>query len=66
MSKKNMIHEGLSKFIGDFFDGVKTNTTKRYLDKAKKAGLPKPMIDRMAKIEKERQELDKLIQKYSK
>ena len=43
MSKKNMIHEGLSKFIGDFFDGVKNNTTKRYLDKAKKAGLPKTM-----------------------
>jgi len=36
------------------------------MDKAKKAGLPKPMLDRMEKIEKERQELDKLIKKYSK
>jgi len=63
---KNKIHEGLTKFIGDFFDGVKNNTMKRHLDRAKKAGLPKPMLDRMANIEKERAELDKLIKKYSK
>jgi len=65
MAKKT-INEGLgiSKFIGDFFDGVKTNTTKRHLDKAKKAGMPKVVIDKMKQIDKERAELEKLIKSF--
>jgi hypothetical protein len=67
MGKKN-INEGLgiSKFVGDFFDGVKNNTTKRHLDKAKKAGMPKAVLDKMKQIEKEKRELDKLFADYSK
>ena len=65
MAKKT-INEGLgiSKFIGDFFDGVKNNTTKRHLDKAKKAGMPKVVIDKMKQIDKERAELEKLIKSF--
>lgn len=66
MSKKNINEISINKFIGDFFDGIKTNTTKRYLDKARKAGMPQPVIDKMKQIEKEKQELDKLFQDYSK
>ena len=67
MSKKT-INEGLgiSKFIVDFFDGVKNNTTKRHLDKAKKAGMPKVVLDKMIQIEREKRELDKLFADYSK
>lgn len=65
MAKKN-INEGfgISKFIGDFFDGVKNNTTKRHLDKARKAGMPKVVIDKMKQIDKERAELEKLIKSF--
>lgn len=63
---ENNLNESLSKLVNDFFDGIKNNTTKRYLDKAKKAGMPKPVIDKMKQIEKEKKELDKLFQDYSK
>jgi len=66
MSKKNVNESSVNRFIGDFFDGVKTNTTKRFLDKARKSGIPSPVIDKMKQIEKEKQELDKLFQDYSK
>jgi hypothetical protein len=56
----------VSRFIGDFFDGIKTNTTNRFLDKARKQGIPKPILDKMAKIDKETKELDAIIAKYSK
>lgn len=61
LNELNMV----SRFIGDFFDGIKTNTTRRMLDKASKKGLPKPLIDKLNKIQKEKDELDALIKKYS-
>lgn len=56
----------VSRFIGDFFDGIKSNTTKRFLAKARKDGIPKPILDKMSKIDKETKELDAIIAKYSK
>jgi len=65
---KDKINElsAASRFVSAFFDGVKTNTTNRFLAKAKKQGVPKPIIDKLQKIEKERKELDSIIAKYSK
>ena len=62
LTELNMV----SRFIGDFFDGIKSNTSKRFLDKARKDGIPKPILDKMAKIDKETKELDAIIAKYSK
>jgi len=67
MSKEKLNELNLvSRFIGDFFDGIKSNTSKRFLAKAKKDGIPKPILDKLAKIDKETKELDAIIAKYSK
>ena len=65
---KDKINElnAVSRFIGDFFDGIRTNTTNRFLAKASKRGIPKPIIDKLEKINKETKELDAIIAKYSK
>lgn len=65
---KDKINElnAVSRFIGDFFDGIKSDTSKRFLAKARKQGVPKPILDKMAKIDKETKELDAIIAKYSK
>jgi|TARA_R110000851_G_scaffold155602_1_gene298119 hypothetical protein len=63
---KNNLNEGVSKFIGAFFDNVSRNTTNRFLKRAEKRGMPKPVLDKLAKIKKESDELDALLKKYSK
>ena len=60
MSKDN-INEGLfgaaKEFSDAFFDGLKTNTTNRIIEKAKQRGLPKEIVDSMLRIQKEKEEL---------
>jgi len=66
MSKKSINElSSASRFVSAFFDGVKTNTANRFLQKAKKQGVPKPILDKLQSIEKERNELDALLKKYS-
>ena len=50
----------------EFFDGLKDNTTKKFLSQAQSKGMPSPVITKMKKLQKEKDELDKLIKKYSK
>ena len=71
MSKeKQPIKEGLfgaaKKFTDAFFDGLKQNAINKALDQAKQNKLPQDVIDAMERMEKERDTLNKLIQKYSK
>jgi len=71
MSKeKQPIKEGLfgaaAKFTNAFFDGLKTNAINKALDQAKQNKLPPDVINAMERMEKERDALNKLIQKYSK
>jgi hypothetical protein len=71
MSKeKQPIKEGLfgsaKKFTDAFFDGLKQNAINKALDQAKQNKLPADVIDAMERIEKEKDTLNKLIQKYSK
>ena len=71
MSKeKQPIQEGLfsmaSNFVSDFFDGLKSNTTNRALERAKQNKLPQDVIDVMEKIKRDGDELRDLIKKYSK
>ena len=67
---KDKVNEGLfgaaKKFSDAFFDGLKNNATNRMLSKAKQGGMPSPVIKKMEKLQKEKQELDALIKKYSK
>jgi hypothetical protein len=60
MSKDN-INEGLfgaaKEFSDAFFDGLKTNTTNKIIEKAKQRGLPKEIVDNMLRIQKEKEEL---------
>jgi hypothetical protein len=51
----------LSRVVGDVFDGVKKGTTNRFLKKAEKKGLPKEVIKRMAAIEKQKKDLEDLL-----
>jgi len=67
MSKQDLNElNAVSRFIGDFFDGIKTNTSNRFLARAKKRGIPKEVIQKMEKIQKEKDELEKIFSKYSK
>ena len=67
---KEKVNEGLfgaaKKFSDAFFDGLKNNATNSMLSKAKKQGMPSKVIQQMTKLQKEKQELDLLIKKYSK
>ena len=62
MSKKK-INEltAASKLVGAFFDGLKRNTADRFLKKAAKQGLPKKVIEKMAQIEKNKKDLEDLL-----
>jgi hypothetical protein len=50
-----------SRFVGAFFDGLKRNTADRFLKKAAKQGLPKKVIEKMAQIEKNKKDLEDLL-----
>lgn len=67
---KEKTNEGLfgaaKKFSDSFFDGLKNNATKSMLSKAEKQGVPVPIIQKMKKLQKEKDELDTIIRKYSK
>ena len=56
----------LKNFTDAFFDGLKNNATKSMLSKAEKEGLPLPIIQRLRNLQKEKEELDNIIRKYSK
>ena len=66
MAKKKINElSAASRFVGAFFDGMSRNTTNRFLAKARKSGTPKPVLDKLDKIRKEKAESDALIKKYS-
>lgn len=67
---KNKINEGLfgsvKKFSDAFFDGLAKNTSNRIIDKAKNAGVPQELIDVMEKIQKDKEQLDTILNKIAK
>ena len=56
----------ISRFIGDFFDGLQSGTADRLLRKAKERGLPIDVQKQMKKIKKDSDDLEQLIRKYQK
>jgi hypothetical protein len=67
---KEKTNEGLfsaaKKFSDAFFDGLSKNASDRMLAKAKKAGVPKELTDVMAKIQKDKDELDAILNRIAK
>ena len=68
MSKKTT-NEGLfstaRKFSDAFFNGLQKNTQNKFIQRAQKAGTPKELVDKMEQIRKEKEELERLLKKYS-
>lgn len=68
--KKKPVNEGLftaaKKFTDAFFDGLKANAADRMIRKAQKQGMPSEVTDLMNKIQKDKDELDALLDKISK
>lgn len=69
-NEKRELQEGLfgaaSNFVNDFFEGLKSNTVNKALERAKQNKLPKEVVDIMKKIESDGDRLRELIKKYSK
>ena len=67
---KQKTNEGLfsasKRFSDAFFDGLSKNASDRMMDKAKKAGVPKELTDIMAKIQKDKNELDSMLDRIAK
>ena len=56
----------LAKKMSDsFFDGLQKSAVDRAVSKAKKERKPDPIIEKMKELEREREELDELLRKYS-
>ena len=63
MKNKKSINElsAASRWVDSFFDALKTNTTNRMLAKAKQVNMDPKIISQLEKIQKEKDELDKLM-----
>jgi hypothetical protein len=63
---KNKINElnMVSRFIGDFFDGISKGTADRLIKKAKQRGFPPKLQKQLDKVNKESEELIKQLGNY--
>ena len=59
------IFDELRNLTDSFFDGLKRNTEKRMLAKAQKEEVPSPIIEKLNKLEHEKEYLDAVIERYS-
>ena len=65
MSKKPINEVNLAKFMGNFFQNMQRDTQDRFINQAKKKGMPKPIVTKLKKVESEIAELEKLIKDFS-
>ena len=54
----------VSRFIGDFFDGISKGTADRLIKKAKQRGFPPKLQKQLDKLNKESEELIKQLGNY--
>lgn len=54
----------VSRFIGDFFDGISKGTADRLIKKAKQRGFPPKLQKQLDKVNKESEELIKQLGNY--
>ena len=55
----------VSRFIGDFFDGISKGTADRILKKAKQRGMPPEIQKQMDKVNKESERLRSQLKGYT-
>jgi hypothetical protein len=64
---KDKVNEGLfgaaKKFSDAFFDGLKRNQADSVLKQARKARMDREVIQRMEKLKRDKEELDKILSK---
>lgn len=56
------IFDAAERFTTAFFDGLSKNTSDRIIAQARKRGLPKDIVDDMANIQKQKEELFRKLQ----
>lgn len=69
MKKKRLnenIFDAARKFTDAFFDGLKRNAVKDMISRAETANVEPEIVRKMKELERDSQELDRLIKKYSK
>lgn len=65
MSKKPLNEINLARFMGNFFQNIQRDTQARFIKQAEKKGMPKPILTKLKKVEREIEELEKLIKDFS-
>lgn len=64
-NKKKKIDEGIfsaaRKFSDAFFDGLSKNMEDKFIRKAEKIGMEQIAIDKMKQIQKDKEELEKIL-----
>jgi ATP adenylyltransferase/5',5'''-P-1,P-4-tetraphosphate phosphorylase II len=65
MSKKEKINEvNISKFINKFFDAMQQGTQDRFIQQAKKKGVPDSITTRLRKIDQDKADLAAVLRKF--
>lgn len=61
MGKKNLNEGTISGFINRFLDDLQRGTQERFIQQAKKKGVPTNVTARLTTIEKEIKDLEKIL-----
>lgn len=62
MKHRNKLNEAsISGFINRFLDDMQQGTTDRFIKQAKQKNIPRPVVQQLEKIKKERQELERIL-----
>ena len=61
MKKKKLTEASISGFINRFLDDMQQGTVDRFIQQAKKKNVPRPVVNKLEKLKKEREELEKLL-----
>ncbi|MDR9418856.1 hypothetical protein [Gracilimonas sp.] len=60
-SKKKLSEASVTDFITDFVRNIQMKSQDRFIQRAKKKGVPKEVTDKMEKVEKEVKELEDFL-----
>lgn len=61
MKKQKLTEASISGFINRFLDDMQQGTVDRFIQQAKKKNVPRPVVQKLEKLKKEREELEKIL-----
>ena len=61
MGKKQLNEASIAGFINRFLDDMQQGTVDRFIKQAKQKNIPRPVVNKLEKLKKEREELEKLL-----